>query len=545
MLVPGAGRGSPVGSERAASGPEAREWRGMDTRVRGPVRLAELVASLSLATDLGTGQPLEHALRTCLLSMELSRRSGVGADRLADVYYVALLRFVGCTADAAETAASVGGDDIAFLAGMAPAFMGTSGEQVRAIVRSTGAGAPLPRRLGRVAGMLADPGGAARSLAAHCEAAQLLSSRLGVGHGVAEALGYAYERWDGKGLPAGLAGEEVPAPVRVVVVARDVELWTRLGGVEAAVDVVARRRGRAYDPAVAEAFGRAPHEILEAVDAADAWQATLDAEPAPRVRIGEDHLDAALGAFADFADLKSPWLRGHSPGVAALASAAATTAGLDAEQARAVRHAGLLHDLGRVGVPNGVWDHAGPLTVEAWEKVRLHPYLTERILSRSPALAPLARAAACHHERVDGSGYHRGADGAQLTRAERLLAAADAYHALTEDRPHRPARSPDEACAELRRGAGAGSFDGDDVEAVVAAAGHEPAAARRARPGDLTDREVEVLRLIARGRTNREVAAELVISPRTVGTHVEHIYAKAGVSTRAGAALYAMEHGLL
>lgn len=511
----------------------------------GPLRLAELVAALSLATDLGTGQPLEHALRTCLLSLELSRRSGVGADRLADVYYLSLLRFVGCTADASETAAMAGGDDIALIAEMSPAFMGSPSEQLRVVARSAGAGLPLPRRVGKLASALADTKGAERSISAHCEAARLLSSRLGVSEGVNAALGSAFERWDGKGIPGRAAGEGVPAPVRVVVVARDADLWSRLAGADAAAELIRRRSGRAYDPTVAAAFADDAQDLLEAARAADAWQAALDAEPAPWVRLADDRLEEALGAFADFADLKSPWLRGHSPGVAALAARAAAAAGLGEADIEAVRLAGLVHDLGRVGVANGVWDHPGPLTSDGWERARLHPYLTERILSRSRRLAPLARLAGCHHERVDGSGYHRGARAGELSAPERLLAVADAYHALVEDRPHRPARPPEAACAQLRRAAGDGSFAAADVEAVVEAAGHEPAARSRARSHDLTEREVEVLRLIARGRSNRQVAAELVISPKTVGTHVEHIYAKAGVSTRAGAALFAMERGLL
>jgi DNA-binding CsgD family transcriptional regulator len=331
----------------------------------------------------------------------------------------------------------------------------------------------------------------------------------------------------------------------VVVIARDIELWSRLGGPDAVVDVVRRRSGHAYDPDLAAAFLDDPGGVLDVANTGDAWEATLNAEPTPWVRLHDDRLDEVLRAFGDFADLKSPWLRGHSAGVAALASAAAELAGMDAPAVADVRRAGLVHDLGRVGVPNGVWDHAGSLTVEAWERVRLHPYLTERVLSRSRRLAPLARLAACHHERADGSGYHRGASQADLSTGERLLAVADAYHAMTEDRAHRPALSPDEAVQQLRREAGSGSFAADDVEFVLEAAGHEPAASQSAPPADLTERELEVLGLIARGKTNRVVAEELSISPKTVGTHVEHIYAKAGVSTRAGATLFAMEHRLL
>jgi response regulator RpfG family c-di-GMP phosphodiesterase/DNA-binding CsgD family transcriptional regulator len=535
-----AARGAP-----RPTGREDRVDRGVAEQAPGPLRLAELVAALSLATDLGTGQPLEHALRTCLLSLELARRSGVAADRLAEVYYLSLLRFVGCTADAAETAVVTGGDDMAFIGAMGPVFMGSPPEQVKALVRATGAGLPLPRRVARVAAALADPKGAERSITAHCEAAQLLSRRLGVGQVVTDTLGVAFERWDGKGIPGDAGEEDVPAAVRVVVVARDADMWARLGGAATAADVVRRRSGHAYDPSVAAAFADDPDGALAAVRSTDAWQAVLDAEPAPRVRIHEDRLPDVLAAVADFADLKSPWLRGHSRGVAALAATAAGAAGLGAGEGRALRLAGLVHDLGRVGVPNGVWDHPGDLTVEGWEKVRLHPYLTERILGRSARLAGLGRLASCHHERADGSGYHRGAEGVALSRPERLLAAADVYHALTEARPHRPAWSPDDACAQLRRAARTGSFASPDVEAVLEAAGHTPDGDVREAPAGLTEREVEVLRLIARGRSNREVAAELVVSPRTVGTHVEHIYAKAGVSTRAGAALFAMEHGLL
>jgi HD-GYP domain-containing protein (c-di-GMP phosphodiesterase class II) len=309
--------------------------------------------------------------------------------------------------------------------------------------------------------------------------------------------------------------------------------------------VIRRRSGRAYDPSVAAAFLDDPSGLLAVSDVDDPWGATLEAEPAPWAWIPHGQLEGMLAAFADFVDLASPWLRGHSPGVAQLAAAAGTVAGLSVEEVRRLRLAGLVHDLGRVGVPTGIWDHPGPLTVDARERVRLHSYLTERILDRSNVLAPLARIAACHHERVDGSGYHRGARGPDLSRSERLLAAADAYQALSEARPHRPPHSPGAACERLRRDARSGLFDPSDVEAVLVAAGHAPSPAVSARPAHLTDREIEVLRLIARGRSNREVAAELVISAKTVGTHVEHIYAKAGVTTRAGATLFAMQHGLL
>jgi DNA-binding CsgD family transcriptional regulator len=236
-----------------------------------------------------------------------------------------------------------------------------------------------------------------------------------------------------------------------------------------------------------------------------------------------DELDAALEAVADFGDLKSPWFTGHSRGVARLAAAAAQEAGLSDEAITELRRAALVHDLGRTGIPNTIWDKPGPLTDAERERVRLHPYYTERMLARPEALARLGAIAASHHERLDGSGYHRSLPGSALSPAARMLAAADVYHAMTEARPHR-----------------------DAAEDVLTAAGHPRAGAReRARPAGLTARELEVLPLVARGASSRDVARELVIAEKTARNHIEHIYLKLGVSTRAEASLYAMRHGLV
>ncbi|HEU5242658.1 MAG TPA: HD domain-containing phosphohydrolase, partial [Ornithinibacter sp.] len=383
-----------------------------------------------------------------------------------------------------------------------------------------------------------------RSLSQHCEAGSRLAARVGLGESVCEALAHAYERWDGKGYPDGLSGDEVPMAVRVVSVARDVELWERRVGWPATVEVLAHRRGHGYDPAVVDVLVGAGREWLDDV-AHDSCAAVLDAEPSPVATIPVDGLDAALAAVADFTDVKSPWLRGHSPGVAALVAAAAGAAGLPDDDAVALGRAALVHDVGRVGVPNGVWDRRGPLSAEQWDRVRLHPYLTERVLRRCSLLAPYADVAARHHERADGSGYHRGTSGDQLDQGARLLAAADAYHAMTEDRPHRPALTASDAASQLAADVDAGRFGRVEVNAILAAAGQPRLLAAVTNPAGLTDREVEVLCLVARGRLNKQVAATLGISAKTVGHHIEHIYAKAGVATRAGATLFAMEHGLL
>jgi len=258
----------------------------------------------------------------------------------------------------------------------------------------------------------------------------------------------------------------------------------------------------------------------------------------------DGELESALEAIADFTDLKSPWTIGHSRGVADLAHAAATPYGLAAGDATLVRRAGLVHDLGRLGISNAIWDKPGALTPTELERVRLHPYLTERMLASSGALAPLGAIAVQHHERLDGSGYPRGLSGDGLTPPGRLLAAADAYRAMTEPRPHRAALDPARASRELQGEAKASRLDGAAVNAVLTAAGHR-APARREWPAGLTAREVDVLALLARGHANKEIARRLVVSPKTVSNHVEHIYLKLGVSSRAAATLFATEHGLM
>jgi HD-GYP domain-containing protein (c-di-GMP phosphodiesterase class II) len=321
-------------------------------------------------------------------------------------------------------------------------------------------------------------------------------------------------------------------------------MWQRQHGWPAAAEVLVRRRGRSCDPAVVDAL-LADGECWLTEVGDDPCAAVLDAEPDPVMMLSVDDLDSALGAVADFVDLKSPFLRGHSVDVAALAVGAAHAAGLSESDATMLGRAALLHDVGRVGIANGIWDHPGPLSADQWERVWLHTYLTERVLHRCTPLAPFADVAARHHERADGSGYHRGATGDQLDLRARLLAAADAFHAMVEHRPHRRALDPTEATSELLDAVDSGQFSRAEVDAVLSAAGQVGRPSNVARPAGLTEREVDVLRLIARGQSNKEVAASLGISPRTVGHHIEHIYAKAAVATRAGATLFAMEHGLL
>jgi HD-GYP domain-containing protein (c-di-GMP phosphodiesterase class II) len=511
------------------------------------IRLAEVMASLSLATDLGLGQTLEHELGVCLSALELADRLGCTADESSDVYYVALLAHIGCTAAAPYFASWVGGDEIHFQSGvqvLGPAS--EPAEDIRYLVRRLADDRPLPERARLVAKQLIGGKEQFELAAANlCEGGRLLATRLHLPDEVARALGQVTTRWDGKGIPAEVEGEQISRPLRIVRVAHDVVAIAQARGLHAATEALSRRRGHGYDPQVVDAALAEPEVLLGATGVPDAWERVIAAEPEPVATISRAGLEAVARAFAEFTDLKVSFLRGHSTRVAELAANAAEALGCSRPASSEVRAAGLFHDLGRVSVPNGIWEKSGRLSAGEWERVRLHPYYTERVLERSPALAPLALVAGSHHERLDGSGYHRGATAAQLGVGARLLAAADAFDAMTHDRPYRGALGPEQARAELGAMVGAGTIEKRAADAVLEAAGSAPTETRQGYPADLTEREIEVLRLLAQGKTNREIAEALVITEKTAGHHVEHIYAKADVSTRVGAALFAMRHDLV
>jgi HD-GYP domain-containing protein (c-di-GMP phosphodiesterase class II) len=507
------------------------------------VRAAEVIGALSLATDLALGMDLEHGLRSTLFAMRLCERLGVDAETASQTYYACLLVYVGCTADA-EIAAELFGDDGALLRHFTPVMFGSPVQIMTGIARAL----PAPDRAPLVRGLQI-----ARSLpravrthrphmAAACEVAQMLTNRLGLPSAVNALFPYLTERWDGKGEPAHVRGDAIPLPVRIAQVARDTDFQRGLGGEAFATGVIRERAGHAFDPAIAGLLADEGPDILALDPAASVWEAALACEPAPHRTLEGRAIDRALAAMGDFADLACPYLVGHSAGVAELAAAAAQRCRLEPRAAVEVRRAALVHDVGRVAVPVRIWQKAAPLTPDEWERVRLHAYHSGRVLARATLLSELAPVATSHHERLDGSGYHRGAAASTLSRPARLLAAADAYHAMTEPRPHRPALAPERAATTLGEEVGAGRLDADAVAAVLEAAGQP--VPRIERPAGLTKREAEVIGLLARGLQTKQVARLLGISAKTADRHIQNAYGKIGVSTRAAAALFAMEHGL-
>jgi len=450
---------------------------------------------------------------------------------------------VGCHTDAHEQAKWFG-DDIALKSGKYDHEF----RSVRAAVagmRKLGSGSPALRRF-RVGLEFAVSGH--RDLEGmiehHAAIARSLGEELGLTAGVLDALGAAYEQWDGRGWPGELSGAEVPVAARLAQIAEFVEVAYRVDGVAAAQELARDRGGKQFDPELAALVAREGESLLDGLDGIATWDAVIDAEPALAVALSPDEFEAALEAIATFVDLKSPYTLGHAQGVSALAAGAAGRLALPEDDVTLLRRAGMAHDVGRLGISNAIWDKPGPLGAGEWERVRLHPYLTERMLQQSPTLAPLGAIAVQHRERLDGSGYPRGLAGGGISRHALILGAADAYRAMREPRPYRDALSAEVATTELRAEVRAGRLDGEAVEAVLAAAGHR-LPRKREWPAGLTAREVEVLRLLTRGLSNKQIAQQLVLSPKTVGNHVEHIYAKIDVSSRAAASLFAVRFGLL
>jgi HD-GYP domain-containing protein (c-di-GMP phosphodiesterase class II) len=392
---------------------------------------------------------------------------------------------------------------------------------------------------------LSNPTRARESFAAMCEVAQRFAGWLELGPGIEAALEYVFARWDGKGPSGGVGGEALPLPARLLHVARDYSLFLSAAGAEDARAVLESRAGEAYDPRLAELAARHFDEVCAELDDTRMWEHALESEPFPQVRLSGDRIDAGFAAFAALTGLKSPWLREHSTGVADLAEAAAWRLGLPAETIALLRRAALAADLGRVGVSNAIWEKPGPLGFGEWERVRLHPHFTERAFAQSQALAPIGLLAGSHHERLDGSGYHHGLRASALDKTGRILAAADSYNAMREARPYRPALDPAAAEAELKREVEEGRLDADAVDAVLAAAGHRVSKQSRELPAGLTRRELEVLLALVLGHSNQAIADDLGISAKTVGHHVQHVYRKVGVRSRAAATVWAFEQDLV
>jgi HD-GYP domain-containing protein (c-di-GMP phosphodiesterase class II) len=372
------------------------------------------------------------------------------------------------------------------------------------------------------------------------EVGSRVASRLGMSEATQLGLYHICETWNGKG-PHRLKGEDIPLTGRIVNVAMILEVFFSERGVAAAKEAAVTRKGKSFDPSVANAAIRLSEDgpFWEEIRQEEPWLSVLSLEPGPMRLVDESSLDDFAYALADIVDLKSSTASAHSRRTAELAERIATRLRLSDNDVALTRRAALVHDVGMVAVPSLLLEHGVAWSETDFERFRLHTYYTERILSRSEILRPIGSIAASHHEEIDGSGYHRGLTASQMTLPTKVVAAASAYVEAAETQEDDPERAL--ATLKSRR-----ILDTDCLAALGSELGRAERStpARRAWPAGLTEREVEVLRLVATGLNLKETAQRLVISDHTARHHLESVYSKAGVSSRAGVTLFAVEHGL-
>jgi HD-GYP domain-containing protein (c-di-GMP phosphodiesterase class II) len=494
---------------------------------------------------------MEHGIGSAYIGLRVADGLGLGDQEREAVYYGALLKDAGCTA-CASLLGALFPDDARRRAAQSQARLidrTRLGEVLGWLANGVPDDSSLPVRGARLLSLLARCGPVMKEVTrSHCEVAELFARRLGFGHHVQQAVRFQTERWDGKGPAYGLRGNASPIAARVVQLAQVAEIWHGFGGRSVAQARVREARGKRFDPEVAAAFlSLAEREGFWRELAQDSLHAdVLAMRPATPAELRtEAQIDAVCEALADFADIRARPRWNHSPDVATQAVAIGERLGLSQGAVRRARRAALLHDLGIVTVPLAVLDRPGPLSEGEREHLRLHSHYTERVLERVGPLRDLAVEASTDHEWVNGQGYHHRLAGDQIPLVGRILAVADMYLAPTSDR--QASAEAAQRLASLQTLVGA-QLDASCWEALVGVATGLPperSASRRAASADLlTEREIEVLRLLARGLSNPQIADSLVISKKTVEHHLEHIYNKLGISTRTSAVAYAVHRGL-
>lgn len=501
----------------------------------------DLLGCLAVAGELGRGQPAGHVAATTAIAVAIADELGLSEPEKSDTYYTGLLVHAGCTAGSTELAAVLLCDELALMRDVCICDPAHELEVIRVLLRHAGRGGGAAERIRGLAHIASGASAAFGEMEAGCsDVGARIAERLGMSPGAVDALSNICETWNGKGPRKKLA-DASPLVARIVNAAMVVEILLSGSGPDRAIAVVRERSGRSLDPAVADAFSAvlSDRERVDRILAARDWDDVKSLCPDNRDPPASAGLDSLALACADFADLKRPGAAAHSRRVGELAEAIILRLGARADAALA-RRAGYVHAIGQVGLPFPLLQLDHPSRAQE-EQFRLHTVFTRRILAHSPELAAIGQIAALHHERFDGTGYPDGRAGSALPATARAVAAACAFD---ESTMFQPPHVRDQALKELRAG-GDRAFGADVVAALCDEIdGREPSR-RRGPSGNLTEREVEVLRLAAAGKSTGDIARALVISKHTARHHLESIYAKAGVSSRAGAALFAMELGIL
>ena len=437
------------------------------------IRLSELVSALSHALDVTGGQPMGHAERTCLIGQRLADAVGLESAQRSSLFYALLLKDAGCSTTAAQIATTFGSDDQQVKHDSRLIDAQRPRTALGYLRRNVAPGAPLLERARHLRAVVAmSRGGVDELERMRCERGADIARAIGLDEDAATAITQLFEHWDGNGHPGERSGEEISLLARMACLSQTMEVFWQQGGAAAACDVARARRGTWFDPTLVDAVDELERDVcfwasLETPDV----QAV---EPADRVLRADDaRLDRVAEAFAGIVDAKSPFTARHCEGVAEIADGMASTMGLDDATRRLLRRAALLHDLGKLGVSNRILDKPGALSDGEWGAVRRHPRLSMVILRAVPALAPVARLSATHHERLDGSGYPYGLTASELKLPDRILQVADVTDALTSERPYREALSPGEGLAIMRYDAGK-RLDADAFAAVESWLPHRP-----------------------------------------------------------------------
>ena len=417
-------------------------------------RTSEILSALSCALDITEGQPPGHAVRTCLIGMRIAHRVGVPMEDRGSLFYALLLKDLGCSSNAARLCSLFGADDRALKREHKLTDWSRSGPSLAYALRNVVPASSAMGRVFRVATMAVKEKGSGREMTqTRCDRGAEIAAMLGFTEATRQAIRTLDEHWDGHGMPEGLSGAAIPLLGRIVGLAQSVEVFASTFGVDAAVDVAMERRGRWFDPVLVDALksfagddefwgrvlGRSPERHLGAL------------EPEDQILLADDErLDVIAHAFARVIDAKSPFTYLHSERVAELAVMIGRRLHFSEMELRDLRRAGLLHDIGKLGVSTLILDKPDRLTERERAEVRVHPAYTQRILERVTAFSGIVEIAAAHHERLDGKGYHLGLPGDRLSPMSRALAVADVYEALTADRPYRGGLQRHEAVAILR-----------------------------------------------------------------------------------------------
>src|SRR6266487_61237 len=510
--------------------------------------LAALLCALSFATGLGFGGHMEHGLGCACLGMQIADALALNDEEREAIFYGALLKDVACTACSAGIAPFFPDDEKQVsLADVILVDPSKLSDMFGWLSRYLRLDAQFPSRVTKLMSFFVKCGPIVReTMRSHCEVAELFARQLGFPEHVQRTLPFQWERWDGKGMAYGLKGPDTPITSHILHLIQVLELMYRFGGPTAACTIAQEKRGTRFEPKAVDAF-------LTIAQHPDFWstfeeQATQDAllarRPATMADCAqEEQSERVCEALADFADLKARETSHHSRIVAHVAVEIGTCLGLERSELNRLRCAALVHDIGKVTVPLGILEKGEQRSSSEWETYRLHPYYTQRVLERVQALQDLAPAAAAHHEWVNGQGYHRQLSGEQIPFHGRILAVANTYARLIQLQGEQKDQA---AVLREMHPLVDRQFDRRCYEALVASVSHglRRSLIRPRKTGDLTEREVEVLCLLAQGRNTPQVARALGISKKTVEHHLSHIYAKIGVSCRTAAVVYAVQQGI-